>query len=1020
MVVLLALLAVPLHAAGGDASGSVDFNREVKPTLAARCFKCHGGVKRKSGLSLLFRDQATARLRSGKRAIVPGEAAASELLRRVTAEDPDERMPPDGKPLTAEQIDALRRWIAAGAPYDTHWSLVPPAKTTLPRLRDSRDVRGAIDVFIAASLEREGIEATRPADRATLIRRLSLDLIGLPPTIDEIDAFENDRSPDAYERLIDRLLASPRFGERWARRWLDLARYADTQGYEKDNRRTIWRYRDWVIDAFNRDLAYDRFTIEQLAGDLLPDAGNNQLLATAFHRNTMTNTEGGTDDEEFRVAAVMDRVNTTWQVWMGTTFGCVQCHSHPYDPFKHEDYYRFLAFLNNTEDSDKPDERPTVATPTPEQSRRIEALERELASARELLGRSTPELAAARQRWTEQIAGARGWTTPRVESATAESDVALRALDDGSLLVAADASAANDAYTLRLEPGDRGRLTALRLEALPHESLPANGPGRAPDGNFVLSGIAVSVVLADGSEERLVELSRARADFEQKDFPVAHVLSNPDVARHGWAVHPQAGKPHEAVFVASSPVKLAAGDRLVVRLEHRYGQPEFTLGRFRVSITGDPARVAAGDVPPAVVQAASRAPEERTAEESAELERVFRELAPELAPVRTRIAALEKERASIQPPTTPILRELPADRRRTTHVFTRGSFLDPAEAVEPGVPQAMHALDDAPGDRGSGGGASADRLAMARWIASPGNPLTGRVAVNRVWEQLFGIGLVETSEDFGTQGTLPTHPELLDWLAVRFTGDFSWSMKRLLREIVTSAAYRRSSAATPELLACDPKNLLLARGPRLRLEAEMVRDQSLAVSGLLSSTMFGPSVMPPQPDGVWQVVYSGDSWKTSPGADKYRRGLYTFWRRTSPYPSMMAFDATSREYCTIRRLRTNTPLQALVTLNDPVYVEAAQALARRIVREGGRDVASRLRYAFRLCLGRPPVDLEIERLSALVTSELEHFRADADAAHALATSELGPAPEGLDHAELAAWTVVGNVLMNLDEFLTKG
>ena len=756
-----------------DVEGTVDFKGTVRPLLAGRCMKCHGGVKREGRLSFSTRDDALATTQSGRPAIVPGKPMESELLRRITLaadSDPDgDRMPPRGERLSAQEVGILRSWIRQGADFAEHWAFEPPRPVEPPRLEGASESQSGIDRFVGARLLAEGLRPAPRAPRHTLIRRLSLDLTGLPPSPDEVARFVGDASSSAYENLVDRVLASPHFGERWARVWLDMARYADTQGFEKDNRRTIWRYRDWVISAFDEDLPFDRFTIAQLAGDLLPDPSLDDLIATAFHRNTMTNTEGGTDDEEFRSAAIIDRVSTTWQVWLGTTFGCVQCHNHPFDPFTHDEFYRFFAFLNNTEDNDQPDERPTIPSPTPGQIRRLEAIDAEIASLR--------------------------------------------------------------------------------------------------------------------------------------------------------------------------------------------------------GATGD---------------AESEASE--------------------------RIAQLEKKRGEIEPPTTPILRELPDGKKRATHIFLRGSFLSKGERVEAAVPKSLHAWPES---------APRNRLGMARWIVDPDNPLTARVTVNRFWEQLFGRGLVETSEDFGTQGAQPTHPDLLDWLAQRLIHVHRWSVKALLRDIVLSETYQRSSRATPELLERDPRNILLGRAPRFRLDAETIRDQALAVSGLLDRQRFGPSVMPPQPDGVWQVVYSGDRWVTSAGSHRYRRGLYTFWRRTSPYPSMIAFDAVSREYCVVRRVRTNTPLQALVTLNDPVFVEAAQGLARRIVRSGEDEARARAKRGFRIALARPPTEREALRVEALYSSELEHYRERPEEARKMACEPRGPPPEGVDVAELAAWTVVANVLMNLDEFLTR-
>jgi hypothetical protein len=1011
LVLWLALAALAPDLLSGEPGApvpAVDFAREVQPLLAARCFKCHGGVKQQAGLSLLFRSEALAPTRAGKPAIVPGKPEESELVRRITAADESERMPPEGGALKPNEVEVLRRWIAAGAPYAEHWAYLPLKPHPLPEVSRKDWPRGAADRWALAKMEAAALSPAPEADRAVLLRRASLDLLGLPPDLDEVDRFQADAAPDAYERLVDRLLASPAFGERWARLWLDMARYADTQGYEKDNRRTIWRYRDWVIDAYNRDLPFDRFTIEQLAGDLLPEPTLEQRLATAFHRNTMTNTEGGTDNEEFRVAAVMDRISTTWQVWMGTTFGCVQCHRHPYDPFKHEDYYRFFAFFNQTADQDNDDEAPTLETPTREDDESARTLRAEIERLRGELAAPRADLDAAMARWEASLRAAGGWEILRPESKSAESGAELALREDGAVR-AGGTRPANDVYTITAAPGAK-RVAAIRLEALLDDALPRRGPGRADDGNFVLSRLAVEAV-ADGSPPRPLELASASADFSQDGFPVAHAFKPPDPKKNGWAVQPQAGRAHTAHFFPREPIELRDGERLRLRFEHRYERPGFVLGCFRLAAAYDAAAAERAAMPPDLVAILDLPREKRGAEEQAELVRRHRAVAPELAPLREQIAALEKRLASIPRPTTPVLVELAPEQRRATHVFIRGSFLAPGDPVAEGTPASLPPFRaDEP----------RNRLGLARWIVSEENPLTPRVIVNRFWEQLFGLGLVETSEDFGTQGAPPTHPELLDLLARRFVREQGWSVKALLKDLVLSSVYRQSSAATPALIERDPKNLLLARGPRFRLEAELVRDQALAACGLLSRKMLGPSVMPLQPDGVWNVVYSGDSWQTSAGEDRHRRGVYTFWRRTSPYPSMMAFDANSREYCVVRRLRTNTPLQALVTLNDPVYIEAAQALARRLVREAGPDESARARLAFRLSLLREPAPEEIERLVALHREERRGFAGDPEAAKKLASDPLGPPPDVADVAELAAWTLVANVIMNLDEFLTRG
>ncbi|MEX2187691.1 MAG: PSD1 and planctomycete cytochrome C domain-containing protein [Pirellulales bacterium] len=998
------------------AAGTIDYAKDVKPILSKHCYACHGTDKQESGLRLHARTPALAGGDGGV-AIKPGDVAASPLLSRVAGIGDDERMPPpdEGDPLSAKEVGVLRAWIEQGAKWPEatdggaehtaakHWAYQAPVQAALPAVRDAAWSRSAIDRFVLARLDQENLRPSADLDRPQLLRRVSLDLVGLPPTIADVEAFVADESPDAFERAVDRLLASPRYGERWAAMWLDLARYADTQGYEKDNRRTIWRYRDWVIDAFNRNLPFDQFTIEQLAGDLLPDATPDQILATAFHRNTMTNTEGGTDDEEFRVAAVVDRVNTTWAVWMATTMGCCQCHSHKYDPFTQREYYQFLAILNQTEDRDNNDESPTMPMPTAAQRRETEQLHAALAEIEAQLNAADPQLQSESDAWATRLQGAIEWKTIALGDIQSKQGATLALQADGSILVGGERPA-NDVYTLAAD-GDWSGVTALRLETLPDATLPGQGSGRADDGNFVLSRFSASLRSADAP----LAFASAFADFSQGDFAIAEVLASKDVAKSGWAVQPQVKTPHEAVFVLANPLPVDAG-RLQVTLEHRYDQPYFTLGRFRLSTTRDAGIREKHALPAAVREALALPRDKRTDAHRAAILAHYRTIAPQTKTLRDEQAAIKKQLAAIEPPGIPILRELPANKQRTTRIMNRGNFLDLGDEVSPGVPATMHSPS---------GASPANRLDMARWLASAENPLFGRVLVNRLWERLFGVGIVETTEDFGTQGARPSHPELLDWLAVD-AAQRTWDVKATLRRIVTSSVYRQTSHVTPELLERDSYNRLLARGPRVRLGAEMIRDQALAIGGLLSAKIHGPSVMPPQPDGVWRVVYSGDQWITPSDEDKYRRGLYTFWRRTSPYPSMVAFDAPSREFCVLRRPKSNTPLQALVTLNDPVYIEAAAALANRVLTESGATTRERITHAMRLCVSRAATDMEIDRIAALLASEQAHFAQDAEAAKKLTSSRGGGVPAGVEPAELAAWTVVANVLLNLDEVVTKG
>lgn len=971
-----AALALPALAA--TPAPTVDFGRDVRPILSNKCFKCHGPdeATRQAGLRLDTFDGAIAPSKAGLRAIVPGDSASSELLARIASHNPDDRMPPPdvGNALTAEEQATLATWITEGAVYQQHWSFTRVERPVLPLVQDRAWPRNPIDDFILARLEAEGLQPSPEASRATLARRVYLDLTGLPPTPEAIAAFEADQSAVAYEAMVDRLLASPHFGERWARVWLDLARYADTKGYEKDDRRTIWRFRDWVIDAFNADMPYDQFTIEQLAGDLLPNPTLEQQLATAFHRNTMTNDEGGTDDEEFRSAAIIDRVNTTASVWMGLTMACAQCHTHKYDPITHTEYYQFYDFFNQTEDADTyPVELPILAAPTAEQQRQratFAAAEKDL---QERLAVESERLIADGAAWEPALQEyAAAVPAPGVWHATApypaeNFDIAFDTIfpaEQGKKRNAA--SLEKDATWTEHPEWQDGAVHAL----------PNNGAGATYLYRVIETPRAGKVTLYLGSNDGL------------------------QVWLNGNSLH------------TNRVQRAAAADQDTVVADLRKGKNTLLM---KIADAGGAHgfyfRMAAEALPADVLATLQLPADQRTPEAVQSAQAYYASVAPELAPLRTRLAAVEAEAAELEKviPQVPVLRELPADKVRKTRIFDRGSFLMPAAEVTAGVPAALPGL---PADT------PRNRLGLARWLVSREHPLTARVAVNRFWESIFGTGIVATLEDFGTQGEFPSHPELLNWLAADFM-EQGWSVKQLCRTIVTSATYRQSSTITPDRQEKDPYNRLLARGPRFRLEAETIRDQALTVAGLYNPALHGPSVMPPQPEGVWQLVYSSDKWVASEGDDRYRRGLYTFWRRSAPYPSMMTFDATSREVCTAQRTRTNTPLQAFVTLNDPVYVEAAQALARRMITEGGETPVERAKFGFLAATGRAPQPSELVQLTGLYQSERNHYDTQPDAARDMATNPMGPLPESIQPAEAAAWTVVGNVLLNLDEVLNK-
>jgi mono/diheme cytochrome c family protein len=966
-------------AIAGATESVVDFNREVRPILSGNCFTCHGPDEeaREAGLRLDVASGATAARRGGEQAIVPGNPEASLLITAITEEDPFFRMPPasTGKTLSEGEIDTLRRWIAQGAAYDTHWSFKRVERPEVPATQHEGWVRNPVDAFIARRLDEEGLVPSPEAHPVTLVRRVWLDLTGLPPSRAEVDTFLRDTQPGAYARMVDRALASPHYGERWARVWLDLARYADTKGYEKDDRRTIWRYRDWVIDALNEDMPHDQFTREQIAGDLLPEPTLQQRIATAFHRNTMTNDEGGTDDEEFRAAAVVDRVNTTMTTWMGLTMACAQCHTHKYDPITHEEYFRFYAFFNQTADADRPDEAPTLPTPTPEQQAKLDGIDAEVSVLRAEARGALPDFEAALDTWVENQRALGHQAAPSSVWHVA-GPFPAESFEAGHATVYLPEAGEID-LTATYEPGGIGWTLHEEWADGEVHDLPGEG------------GLAVTYLY------RTVEVDRGR--------PVKILLGSNDSVKlwvNGRLVHEYAEPRSAAVDQDQAEVRLRAGiNRILMKVTNAGGAHAFAF-RMETEAT-----------PPAFLAALEKDRGARSEEDIRVLENAFMAQEPRLFTTQFRLNRLEKDRARIMKdvPTTPVMQELPEDQRRATHIHERGSFLSPGKAVEPGVPEALHPFPE---------GASANRLGLAQWLTSRENPLTARVAVNRFWEQIFGIGLVDTSEDFGLQGNMPSHPALLDWLAAEFM-ESGWRAKHLLRLLVTSATYRQEARVTPALLEQDPQNRLLARGPRFRLSAETIRDQALAVSGLLNGALHGPPVMPHQPEGVWEVVYSGDQWKTSADTEKYRRGLYTFWRRTAPYPSMTAFDAPSGEVCTVSRIRTNTPLQALVTLNDPVYVEAAQALARRVLEERPGSAASGLTHAFERALLRRPMEDEIPPLLELLESERAHYSSNPEAALSMATEPMGALPEGITPEEAAAWTVVCNVILNLDEFLTK-
>lgn len=1112
----------------------VRFNEDIRPILSNSCFHCHGPdeEERKAGLRLDTLAGATEDL-GGYAAVVPGKPEESLLLDRVNAHDPDEIMPPtkSGEGLPEADRILLRRWIEEGAGYATHWAYVPPERPEVPASEGVSWGHQDLDQFVLRRLQEENLKPSPEADRHMLARRVALDLTGLPPRDPLLKDYLASDQPGAYEAYVDALLAEESFGEHWARHWLDLSRYADSAGYADDPPRTIWAFRDYVIRSFNANMPFDQFTREQLAGDLLPDATQEQLIATAFHRNTQTNNEGGTNDEEFRTVAVVDRVNTTFAVWMGTTMACAQCHTHKYDPITHKEYFEAYAILNNTADADRRDESPTIGVETETSKSAREAKRSKLEAAEQVLVKPTQKTREAYRAWQEEaLTREVDWLPLRPKHMVAASGRELELANDGTV-VAADHQARTERYELTAElPTDRP-VTAVRLEVEPEgknlvlsefeltntsasvppvegryvrvelegqgkmiqlaevqvfsggENVAPQGKARqsstyadaeavrAIDGNTAgdynrgsvshtgtndrdpfwevdlgethpisqlalwnrtdgrvgsrLDGFKFSVLDQDRTEvwskvfrkapkvdlqvpldgSRAISLQEASASFSQDRFSVEQAIDGKIDGRSGWALAPRVGETQAAVFRLS---QASSASQWTLQLHQLY--PGHPLRRFRVLVTADPNP---GMELPSSLKAILQKPEtEREKREERRLFEHFASSSPSLENQRAKVAKLREDLEKLKPETTvPILRELPEDKRRKTHIQLRGSYLSLGDEVGPGLPE--HLFPEANDSK-----TSPSRLDLANWLMDPRNPMTARVTANRFWEAIFGIGLVRTSEEFGSQGEPPSHPELLDWLALELV-DSGWDVKAFLKMLVTSAAYRQSSKVTPALLERDPDNRLLARGPRFRLSAEMVRDQALFVSGLLSEKMYGPPVKPRQPNiGLNAAFGGGIDWKTSSGEDQYRRGLYTTWRRSNPYPSMAAFDAPNREVCTVRRDRTNTPLQALVTLNDPVYMEAAQALARWMARLdlSPEETVSK---AVERCLVRPATDEERVALVNLFAAAKADLKAEPERAQALATEPLGPAPDGADVNVLAAWSVVGNVLLNVDEIFLK-
>ncbi|MBI3417352.1 MAG: DUF1553 domain-containing protein [Verrucomicrobia bacterium] len=1035
--------------AAADTKSAIDFNRDIRPIFSDACYACHGPdeAKRKGKLRLDRKDDAFKETKSGGFAIVSGDIEKSLIVKRILSTDADEVMPPpdSGKKLSPEQIDRLRRWIAQGAKWDGHWSYTPPRRPPQPEVKAKAWSRNAIDRFILTRLEKEGLHPSSEADKATLIRRLSLDLLGLPPTIAEVDAFLAEKSSDAYEKLVDRLLASPHFGERMAQGWLDLARYADTNGYHIDNHRDMWLWREWVINAFNQNKRFDEFTIEQLAGDLLPNATLDQRIASGFCRNVMVNFEGGADPDEYLSKYVIDRVDTVSTAWLGTTMACAECHDHKYDPFTTKDFYRLYAYFNTIAekglDGNYDNPEPSIKVPSREQAVQLLELTKAIPAAENRVKEREGQLPEAQASWEKEVLAK---LTKPVEP---DGLLANFTLDE--------TPAGIDALGARRDATWIGTNAPVWVDGKLGKALKFDGGG-----NFIDAGNAVEFERTNAFSfgcwakldakggvlfAKMDEAPSLRGfDLEAVDKKIRVHLINawPDNALEAETKETVATNTWLHLFVTHDGTGKAEGIKIFVNGKSK--EIEKRTDKLTESIAPkSPLRIgkrnsalpfngviddvrfynralAAGEIEHlasianlAIVPIAA---DKRTDEQKAELKKYFRDNhAFDLKKADEKLAKLRKSKDDLMKeiPGAMVMKEM--DEPRPTHILVRGDFRNKGERVTPDVPKSLPQLPD---------GAPTNRLALARWLVSRENPLPSRVTVNRYWQLFFGTGLVKTANDFGSQGEWPSHPELLDWLATEFM-DRDWDIKAMLKLMVTSATYRQSSKVDTKTLEADPYNRLYARGPRFRLDAELVRDSALAVSGLLNRKVGGPSVRPFQPPGLWEQLaiggdFSSQSYSMSKGDDLYRRGLYVYWKRSVPYPSMTTFDSPNRETCTVQRPRTTTPLQALVLMNDPAYLDAARALAQRVLKESDGDAAKKLTYAFRLTLAREPKKNELQTLLKVYQQQLKNFQDDQEAAKSLVNVGDSKQPGDANDSELAAWTAVGSVLLNLDETITKG
>jgi len=978
---------------------AVDFSREIRPILSDSCFNCHGpdDEAREGELRLDVRNEAILA------AIVPGDAQESELFRRISSSDPDEQMPPvdSRRPrLDEEQIELIRRWIDEGAEYERHWSFQPPVRSVPPKTNLNQPYN-AVDQFLLARLREENLEPATEADRRTLIRRLSFDLIGLPPTPEEVELFVADTSDDAYEKAVDRLLGSKHFGERMAMYWLDVVRYADTSGIHGDNFRPHSSYRDWVIKSFNENLPYNQFVIDQLAGDLLPNSGYQQQIASGFNRLNLTTREGGAQPKEYQAIYQADRVRNTSAIFLGITMGCAQCHDHKFDPITMRDFYSFGAFFADLEETPVGEQKPTTLRPVrhePEQT----ALDDQIATLEQVIATPTPELDAAQVEWETNLERLPNlWAPLKPISKTSLAGAILDQKDNGAVRLRIGEAPSTDEFTLEFE-SDLTSVSALYLEVLPDSLSPEGGPGRGVNGNFVLNELQV---LVDGQP---VKLKRATATFSQTGYTIEEAIDGQSDT--GWGILPRVNEAHHAVFELGD-LPAASGQRTIrVVMKQNFGGAH-VIGYFRWWASDGPTPIDVNESLKlqSIAGTLKTDPEKRTAAQRSELAQYYRTFAPLLAETHTNLAGLLEERNSIGGP-RPILVSNRMEKPRLVRILSRGNWMDDSgEVVQPDIPATFGSLGIAEG---------ATRLDLARWIASAENPLAARVQVNRLWKIAFGRGLVRPLDDFGAQGGLPLHPELLDWLATQFIQS-DWDTKRMLKLLVMSKAYRRSSVAGTEDRRRDPENEYYARQNRFRLDAEMVRDNALAISGLLNPALGGESAKPYQPAGYWaHLNFPERTYEADTGANQYRRGLYTYWCRTFLHPSLGAFDAPSREECTVERSRSNTPLAALVLLNDPTYVEAARVLANRMLEEAAPTVAARIEFAYQRALQRAPSAAEVKLLTDLFEQQLQHYASHEKAAQAL--QEVGLAQRHEEQAaERAALIAVARTILNLHETITR-